>query len=145
VTTDQADQAGGSPTTGLSAVIEERVTDDMTAAAVGSGDVPVLATPAVLALVERAAVESLRDHLPAGSTTVGASVGLAHLAPTSTGARVRAEVLLDQVDGRRLRFRFTVTDGAGEVANGTHVRVLVDRKRFESEARSRAHRKEPAG
>jgi predicted thioesterase len=144
VTTDQADQAGGSPTTGLSAVIEKTVTDDMTAAAVGSGDVSVLATPAVLALVERAAVESLRDHLPPGTTTVGASVVLSHLAPTSTGARVRAEVLLDQMDGRRLRFRFTVTDGAGEVANGTHVRALVDRVEFENRARARAHRKGPA-
>jgi fluoroacetyl-CoA thioesterase len=137
-------QAGSGPTTGLSAVIEETVTADMTSAAVGSGDVPVLATPAVLALVERAAVESLRDHLPPGTTTVGASVGLAHLAPTPVGAYVRAEVILDQIDGRRLRFRFTVSDHAGEVANGTHVRALVDRERFEREARARADRKEPA-
>ena len=104
----------------------------------------VLATPAVLALVERAAVRSLRDHLPPGMTTVGASVGLAHLAPTLVGAYVRAEVVLDQIDGRRLRFRFTVSDNAGEVANGTHVRALVDREKFEREARARAERREPA-
>jgi predicted thioesterase len=122
---------------GLSAVVEEPVTGEMTAAAFGSGDVPVLATPAVLSLVERAAVEAVRDHLPSGTTTVGASVALAHHAPTSVGARVRANVLLDQVDGRRLRFRFTVSDEAGEVASGTHVRVLVDRERFEARARVR--------
>jgi hypothetical protein len=63
---------------GLSAVVEEPVTGEMTTAAFGSGDVPVLATPAVLSLVERAAVEAVRDHLPSGTTTVGASVALAH-------------------------------------------------------------------
>lgn len=122
---------------GPSAIIEEPVTGEMTAAAVGSGDVPVLATPRVLSLVERAAVEAVRDHLPSGTSTVGASVALAHHAPTPVGARVRAHVLLDQVDGRRLRFRFTVSDEAGEVANGTHVRILVDRERFEARAKAR--------
>jgi fluoroacetyl-CoA thioesterase len=122
----------------LSTVFEETVTDDMTARAVGSGDVDVLATPALLALVERAAVQAVREHLPAGATTVGASVALVHQAPTSSGATVRVEARLDQIDGRRLRFRFTVSDRSGEVANGTHVRVLVDRERFEASARARS-------
>jgi fluoroacetyl-CoA thioesterase len=122
---------------GLSGALDELVTAEMTAEAVGSGDVPVLATPMVLALVERAAVEALQGHVPAGATTVGASVGLAHVAPTPVGARVRAEVHLDQVDGRRLRFRFTVSDGVGEIANGTHVRVLVDREKFDETIRTR--------
>jgi fluoroacetyl-CoA thioesterase len=119
-------------------MVEETVTDGMTAAAVGSGDGDVLATPALLALVERAAVQALREHLPAGTTTVGASVALVHQAPTPVGARVRAEARLDQIDGRRFRFRFTVADPAGEVASGTHVRVLVDRERFEASARARS-------
>lgn len=119
-------------------MIEEMVTDDMTAVAVGSGDVPVLATPVVLSLVERAAVEALRGHLPPGTTTVGGSAALAHQAPTPVGAKVGVRVKLDQVDGRRLRFRFTVSDPAGEVATGTHVRVVVDRKRFEATAKARA-------
>ena len=122
---------------GLSSVLEETVTDQMTAASVGSGDVAVLATPAVLALVERASVESVRSHLPAGTTTVGVSVALAHQAPTPVGATVHAEAALDQIDGRRLRFRFTVADQAGQVASGTHVRVLVDREQFEATARAR--------
>ena len=111
----------------------------MTAAAVGSGDVPVLATPMVLALVERAAMEAVREQLAEGATTVGFSAVLAHLAPTPAGAKVSAHVLLDQVDGRRLRFRFTVSDAAGEVANGTHVRVIVNRKSFEAHADARRH------
>jgi fluoroacetyl-CoA thioesterase len=133
-----ADAADPSLTVGLSAVVEETVTDDMTARAVGSGDVDVLATPALLALVERAAIDAVRGHLPAGTTTVGASVALTHQSPTRPGATVRAEARLDQIDGRRLRFRFTVSDGSGEVANGTHVRVLVDRERFEANAGARS-------
>lgn len=122
---------------GLEATVEENVTEAMTARAIGSGDVPVLATPMVLGLVERASVEAVRDHLPSGTTTVGASAALAHIAPTPIGATVRADVVLDQVDGRRLRFRFTVSDATGEVANGTHVRVIVDRDRFEEAAHAR--------
>jgi fluoroacetyl-CoA thioesterase len=122
---------------GLEATVEEMVTEGMTAVAVGSGDVPVLATPTVLALVERASVEAVTDHLPQGTTTVGASADLTHHAPSPVGASVRAKAVLDQVEGRRLRFRFTVSDDAGEVATGTHVRVLVDRERFETDARVR--------
>jgi len=130
---------GDNPTlaVGLSATVEEEVTADMTAAAVGSGDVSVLATPVILSLVERAAVQAVRDHLPKGTTSVGASVALAHHVPTPVGARVLAHVQLDQIDGRRLRFRFTVSDGTGEVASGTHVRVLVVRETFEARAQAR--------
>lgn len=119
-------------------MVEEIVTDGMTATAVGSGDVPVLATPSVLAFVERASVEAVRDHLPPGVTTVGASADLTHHAPSPIGATVQAYAVLDQVEGRRLRFRFTVSDQAGEVANGTHVRVVVDREWFESAAQARS-------
>jgi fluoroacetyl-CoA thioesterase len=124
---------------GLSAWFEETVTDDMTAAAVGSGDVPVLATPVLLSLVERTAVQAVREHLPPGTTTVGASVALAHQAPTPVGQTVRTHVQLDQVDGRRLRFRFTVSDGVGEIATGTHVRVVVEREQFEADSRARSY------
>ncbi len=133
----QGDAEGPTPVAGLSAEIERTVTDDMTAAAVGSGDVPLLATPVILTLVERAAVEAVRGHLPPGATTVGASVALVHQAPTPVGATIQAQVVLDQVDGRRLRFRFTVSDSAGEVAHGTHDRVVVDRDRFEASASAR--------
>ncbi|HEX9236250.1 MAG TPA: hotdog domain-containing protein [Actinomycetota bacterium] len=110
----------------------------MTADRVGSGDVRVLATPAALALVERAAVASLAGRLPDGATTVGASVELAHLAPTPVGAEVVARAHLDRVEGgRRLTFSFSVSDQAGEIAHGTHVRVVVDRRRFADAATAR--------
>jgi fluoroacetyl-CoA thioesterase len=123
---------------GLEASVEDVVTEEMTATAVGSGDVRVLATPVVLSLVERAAVKTVRGRLPDGQTSVGSSVTLDHLAPTPVGARVKAAVRLAGVDGRRVTFSFSVGDPAGEVARGTHVRVIVDRERFESGAGERA-------
>jgi fluoroacetyl-CoA thioesterase len=126
-------------------MIEETVGWDMTAVAVGSGDVLVLATPVVLSFVERAAVEAVRGHLPPGTTTVGVSAALAHHAPSPIGAMIRVHVELDQMDGRRLRFRCSVWDTAGEVANGTHVRVVVDRERFEASAKARSGPGDPTG
>jgi len=118
--------------------VHEVVSEAMTADRVGSGDVRVLATPAALALVERAAVASLAGRLPDGATTVGASVELAHLAPTPVGAEVVARAHLDRVEGgRRLTFSFSVSDQAGEIAHGTHVRVVVDRRRFADAATAR--------
>lgn len=123
---------------GLEGTVQEAVTEEMTADHVGSGSVPVLATPIVLSLVERAAVAALAGRLPDGSTSVGAAVELAHLAPTPVGATVTARAHLDKVEGgRRLTFSFTVSDPAGEIASGTHVRVVVDRARFEETAAGR--------
>jgi fluoroacetyl-CoA thioesterase len=122
---------------GLQATVTETVTEEMTAEQLGSGDVPVLGTPAVLAMVEAAAVAAVADELDAGTTTVGASVDLTHLAPTEIEAQVVATAALTEVDGRRLRFRFEVTDPAGPVAHGEHIRVVVDRDSFLDTARKR--------
>ena len=122
---------------GLEATVEETVSEGMTAERLGSGDVPVLGTPAILALVEAAAVAAVADELDPGQTTVGASVELEHVAPTIAGAKVAATAGLIEVEGRRLRFSFEVTDPAGPVARGTHVRAVVDRERFLDSARSR--------
>lgn len=122
---------------GRQATVEETVTEGMTAERLGSGDVPVLGTPAILALVEAAAVATVADELEPGTTTVGASASVDHLAPTPVGGTVTATAALAEVDGRRLTFRFEVTDAAGPVARGTHVRVVVDRERFLDTARDR--------
>jgi fluoroacetyl-CoA thioesterase len=114
------------------------VTDDITAEAMGSGDVPVLATPAILATVERLAVASLADALPPGTTTVGARVELDHLAPTPVGALVSVTVRLVAVDGRRLVFEFEAADPSGAVARGTHLRMAVERGAFMESARARS-------
>ena len=123
---------------GLQATVEETVTEAMTAERLGSGDVPVLGTPALLAMIEAAAVAAVADHLDDGDTTVGSAVELDHVAPTPVGVRVVATAALREVEGRRLRFAFEVTDPAGPVARGSHVRVIVDRRRFLASARSRS-------
>ncbi|MFI6784322.1 thioesterase family protein [Micromonospora sp. NPDC050276] len=115
---------------GLTAQIELTVTDADTAQAVGSGDVPVLGTPRVLALAEAATVAATATGMPPGSTTVGTRVELEHLAPTVVGRTVRAQALLAAVDGRRLSFEVTVSDGDQTVARGRVDRIMVDRKRF---------------
>jgi fluoroacetyl-CoA thioesterase len=103
-----------------------------TAAALGSGDVDVLGTPRVLALVEAATVAAVAAALPPESTSVGSRVELDHRAPTIVGARVRAEARLTRVDGRRLTFAVTLVElpDRTEVARGTVIRVVVDRARF---------------
>jgi fluoroacetyl-CoA thioesterase len=123
---------------GLQATVEETVTEEMTAERLGSGDVPVLGTPALLALVEAAAVAAVSDSLEPGTTSVGTRVELDHVAPTSAGVPVTATVGLRGVDGRMLRFSFEVTDPAGPVARGSHVRVVVDRQEFLAKAAERA-------
>ncbi|RKN14313.1 thioesterase [Micromonospora musae] len=115
---------------GLSARVELTVTDADTAQAVGSGDVPVLGTPRVLALAEAATVAATARSLPAGMTTVGIRVELDHRAATPVGGRVQAQARLAEVDGRRLVFEVRVTDGEEVVADGRVERMLVDRRRF---------------
>lgn len=125
------------PLRGATAEIRAEVGGDLTATHLGSGDVPVLATPALLALVERAAVAALAGRLPAGRTSVGTSVELRHRAPTPVGVEVRARVRLEQVEGPRLRFSFVVEDETGEVARGVHTRTVVDRAAFLTSAELR--------
>ena len=115
---------------GLEATIEESVTEAMTAIALGSGDVPVLGTPAVLALAERAACTAIAAELEPGRTSVGSRVELSHLAPTPIGSHVTASARLIAVDGHKLDFEFSVRDEKQEIANGTHRRVIVDRAKF---------------
>ncbi|WP_067963561.1 thioesterase family protein [Nocardiopsis trehalosi] len=113
-----------------------RVADADTALALGSGDVPVLGTPRVLALAEAATVDALAGHLPEGATSVGTEVALTHTAASPVGAEVRATARLRRVDGRRLLFDVEVGQGGRTVARGTVERVVVDRARFTAAARA---------
>jgi len=118
------------PEPGTSAEVELTVGEADTAEAMGSGDVPVLATPRVVALCEAASMAAVRDTLGPGETTVGHSVQLDHVAPTRVGRRVRAEATLMKVEGRRLTFNVSVNDARGLVAVGKITRVLVNTDRF---------------
>ncbi|PZF84884.1 thioesterase family protein [Micromonospora deserti] len=115
---------------GLAARVELTVTDADTAQAVGSGDVPVLGTPRVLALAEAATVAATATRMPSGSTSVGVRVELDHRSATPVGRTVVAHARLAKVDGRTLLFEVTVTEGESTVAEGRVERLLVDRQRF---------------
>lgn len=115
---------------GLAASFSHVVSDADTAVALGSGDVPVLATPRAVALAERATCAAVAAHIPDDMTTVGTRVELDHLAPTPVGATVTVDAVLEAVDGRRLTFGVRVSDAERPVATGTVFRVLVTRERF---------------
>ena len=116
-------------------VAELEVAEEDTAIAMRSGDVPVLATPRLVALCEQAAVEAAAAALGDGQTTVGMRVQIDHVAPIAVGTKVRAEAKLERVEGRRLRFSVSVNDECGLVAAGKLTRVIVDRDRFVDKAR----------
>jgi predicted thioesterase len=116
------------------------VADADTAAALGSGEVPVLATPRVLALAERATVAAVAGALDAGATTVGVRVELEHLAPSPVGADLEVQAVLEHVDGRRLQFAVRLRDGDQRVASGHITRVVVDTTAFLRQAGAEAAR-----
>jgi predicted thioesterase len=101
-----------------------------TAIALGSGDVPVLATPRLVALLEEAAVASIAGDLGHGETSVGTRVSIDHLAASFVGASVIARAEVIEADGRAVSFRLTAHEGDRLVATGDHTRVVVDRSRF---------------
>jgi fluoroacetyl-CoA thioesterase len=119
---------------GLTASCSLVVGEADTAVALGTGDVPVLATPRVVALAEAATFDAVSEYLEPGTTTVGYRVQLDHLAPTPVGGTVEVEALLEAVEGRRLTFRVSVNDRHGLVAAGRITRVIVERVRFMEKA-----------
>jgi predicted thioesterase len=115
---------------GLSARVELTVTDADTAQTLGSGDVPVLGTPRVLALAEAATVAATARRLPSGLTTVGTRAQVDHRLPTPIGRHVTALATLAKVDGRTLLFDVVVRDGETLVAEVRVERVMLNRQRF---------------
>jgi predicted thioesterase len=111
---------------------ESAITVDQsnTASALGSGSVPAFGTPALVQLMERAAVNAVRRFLEDGEDTVGAGVSILHTSPTPVGKRVRAEAVVTAVEGRKISFAVSARDSAGPVGEGTHERVVVDREQF---------------
>jgi predicted thioesterase len=119
---------------GLEAAFRYVVTGADTATAIGSGAVPVLATPRALALAERATLAAVAGALEAGATTVGTRVELDHLAPSPVGAELSVRAVLERVDGRRLQFAVRLNDGDRVVARGLVTRVVVDAAAFVRDA-----------
>ncbi len=115
---------------GLSASSTTMVKAENTAASMGSGDLPVFATPAMVALMEQAAMQAVSKALPEEATTVGAEMNVSHIKPSGIGARITATAVLTEIEGRKLTFQVGSRDEAGMIGEGTHVRYVVDRVRF---------------
>lgn len=115
---------------GLKAEVKRKVAPDITARHLGSGNVDVLATPAMIALMEQAAVQAVDPLLPPGYKTVGVAVDVKHIAPTPVGMEVRAIAELLEVDGRKLLFKVEAYDEKEKVGEGFHRRVIIDVEQF---------------
>ncbi len=130
--------AGHGPHTGLSAQLELTVGDEDTAEYFRSGDVPVLATPRLIALCEEATCRATDGHLGEEQASVATRVQFDHLAPVAVGSVVLAEATLVKVEGRRLIFTVSAArlggDGGGLVGAGRVTRVVVDRAAFLAKA-----------
>ncbi len=110
--------------------MEGVVTQQLTAAAVGSGSLPVYATPMMVALIEEAAWRSVQEMLEDGQGTVGTQMQVAHVAATPLGMKVWAETEVTAVDGRKLTFAVKAFDEKGLIGEGTHQRFIIDNEKF---------------
>ena len=115
---------------GLRGLATLRVAPRHTAEAWGSGDVPVYATPSLVALLETAAVNAVAGRLGPGETTVGTWLEVSHLAATPVGADVSAEAELVAIEGRKLTFTVVAYDNRTKIGEGRHHRMIVSRERF---------------
>lgn len=117
-------------TEGLQHTSTVGVNENNTARAMGSGDLEVFATPALVALMENAAMNAVSTHLPEGAITVGGFIETSHLAPSPIGAAIRATSTLNEVKGRKLTFTIEAHEGEKLVGKATHIRFIVDRQQF---------------
>jgi len=108
------------------------------ASAIGSGTVGVYGTPAMIALLETAAINAVDHLLPEGSASVGTHLDVRHLAPSPLGVEIVARAELVAVDGRRLTFRLEASDPVDKIGEGTHERVIVDVSRLVGRAAAKA-------
>lgn len=120
--------------TGLKGRQEVTVNEKNTALAMGSGTLQVFATPAMIALMEKTAWESVADALNEGEGTVGTKLDVTHLSATPLGMTVHCESELTAVEGRKLVFHVAAYDEAGLIGEGTHERFIVKNEKFQAKA-----------
>ena len=122
---------------GMTGEKREIVSGDNTAIKFGSGSVPVYATPAMIALMEGAAVNAIDPHLPEGMCTVGVDLQVRHMAATPVGLTVRAIAELTEIDGKRLVFSVNAFDAKEQIGTGTHERYVISTQRFLEKAEAK--------
>ncbi len=116
---------------GIKGYSEETVSMEKTASVVHSGNLLVYATPAMIALMETAAYESVAPHLEDGMSTVGTLVNIKHLAATPVGMKVHAKTKLVEMDKRRLVFKVEAYDERGMIGEGMHERFIIQKEKFQ--------------
>ncbi len=119
---------------GLTNTAEDIVTEKNIACALGSGSLKVFATPAMIRLMENAAAELAEKNLLQELTSVGISLDIKHIAPTPVGLKVRAEVKIVSVDGRKITFEVAAFDEREEIGRGFHERFIVGKEKFQNKA-----------
>lgn len=114
-----------------SSIIEKlKVTENETALKMGSGDLEVYATPAMIALMENAAKNLVIDELPAGYTTVGIEMNVKHIKASPIGADIKCKAILTKAEGKKLFFEVEASDDKGTIGTGSHIRYIVNADDF---------------
>ncbi|MBE6837374.1 MAG: hypothetical protein E7509_05210 [Ruminococcus sp.] len=113
------------------------VTEERLAVNVESGDLRVLATPVMAALMEKAAAQCLGEFLDEGETSVGTALDIAHTSATPIGMKFEATATITSYDGRKVDFEVSANDEAGEIGKGTHSRFVVNAEKFQTKTNSK--------
>ncbi len=116
---------------GASGTASLMVTEEHTAARVGSGKIAVLATPVMINVIEAAALMACEPHLPPGHQSLGTHLNISHIAATPVGMAITARAVVTRVDGRKVLFDIEVHDSRDLIGNGTHQRVVVNVEKFD--------------
>ncbi len=124
---------------GTKCQLEQTVTRELTAEAVGSGALPVFGTPFMAAMMENAALTALQTFLEEGQGSVGTRLGITHDAPTPVGMKVWAEAEITAVseNGRMVDFKVTAWDEKGPIGGGTHTRAIINSEKFLAKCRGK--------
>lgn len=115
---------------GLSHTSETKVTTENTAKKYGSGGLDVFATPAMIGLMENAAMSAVKNELSDNNTTVGSMINTTHIKPSALGSIIHATAILKKIKDRKLTFKVSAYDDNGLIGEGIHIRYIVDQKRF---------------
>ncbi|MCR4925799.1 MAG: thioesterase family protein [Clostridiales bacterium] len=115
---------------GATSFSKDIVNNSNTASAVGSGSLPVFATPSMIALMENAASKCAQQFLDNDHTSVGISMNIQHTSATPIGMAVTATAELIEVDGKKLTFKVTAKDEVDEIGSGIHERVVIESSKF---------------
>ena len=124
-------------TVGLKHTVTDTVTKDNTADKVGSGLLPVYATPSMIALMEKCASECVAPYLEEGKASVGTMLNVKHVAASPIGIKISCTATLTEIDGRRLVFSLEAFDENGLIGEGTHERFVIDTERFMAKCQSK--------